>query len=299
MSDYIAGLDLGQLSDYTALAIVRRQDVREAAGVVAKDHRGRAVSEFAVVHLERFALGTPYPIIVESVRSLLGRSELGGSARLAVDGTGVGRPVVDMLLDARFPVKVTPITITAGAGDYRRDHWHGTHGPAAFWVAKVHLVGTVQAALSTGRLRVADRLPLAALLRRELLDFRMKITPANNATFAAREGQHDDLVLAVAIAIWLASTPATSDVFFLRPPEAGRSVWDVDLSQPLAEGFEVPPPMRRSLNDIGRDRGRMPSPFTSAGQQPPPRPPDEYDPMRRRLPWDFGGRGSGQWRSGG
>jgi hypothetical protein len=285
VSDYIAGLDLGQLSDYTALAIVRRQDVREAGGAVAKDHRGRAVSEFAVVHLERFALGTPYPIIVESVKSLLGRSELGGSTRLAVDGTGVGRPVVDMLLDARFPVKVTPITITVGAGDYRRDCWHGTHGPAAYWVAKVHLVGVVQATLSTGRLKIAERLPYAEQLRAELIGFRMRVTPAANEVFEARQGQHDDLVLATAVALWLASVPSTPN-YVLNPPEA--SVWDVDLDHP-PEGFEVPPPLRTSRIDMDRMRGPKRFDFTSRGRRPPLRPPDGYNP---RCPPSGTGRGT-------
>ena len=43
----------------------------------------------------------------------------------------------------------------------------------------------------------------AGLLRAELLNFRVKITAAANETFGAwREGEHDDLVLAVALACW-------------------------------------------------------------------------------------------------
>jgi hypothetical protein len=282
MSNYFAGLDLGQTMDYTALAIVRREDVREADRRIAKDHRGRTVSEFAVVHLERFPLGTPYPMIVGSVKDILGRPELGESVRLAVDGTGVGRPVVDMLLDAQFRATVTPITITAGAGDYRRDRWHRTHGPWAYWVAKVHLVGAVQATLTTGRLKIAERLPFAELLRRELIDFRMKVTPAANEVFEARQGQHDDLVLAVAVALWLASVPSTPN-YVLNPPEA--SVWDVDLDHP-PEGFEVPPPLWTSRIDMDRMRGPQRYDVTSWGRRPPLRPPDDFGPSR--PPWAAG-----------
>ena len=40
---------------------------------------------------------------------------------------------------------------------------------------------------------------------RELTTFQVKITPAANEVFGAwRQGAHDDLVLAVAIAIWQA-----------------------------------------------------------------------------------------------
>jgi hypothetical protein len=39
-------------------------------------------------------------------------------------------------------------------------------------------------------------------MQEELKDFRRKVSAAGRATFEARVGKHDDLVLAVAIAIW-------------------------------------------------------------------------------------------------
>jgi len=58
---------------------------------------------------------------------------------------------------------------------------------------------------SAGRLKFGKQLKLASVVQRELGTFVEKITPAGNQTFAAdwREGQHDDLVLAVALALWL------------------------------------------------------------------------------------------------
>jgi len=38
----------------------------------------------------------------------------------------------------------------------------------------------------------------------ELQDFRMDFTAAGHLTFNARSGKHDDLVLALAIAVWRA-----------------------------------------------------------------------------------------------
>ncbi len=46
-------------------------------------------------YLKRFALGTPYPEVVDEVRRLLQTPLLSGSV-LAVDQTGVGRPVVEI-----------------------------------------------------------------------------------------------------------------------------------------------------------------------------------------------------------
>jgi hypothetical protein len=44
---------------------------------------------------------------------------------------------------------------------------------------------------------------LTDTLVRELEDYRVKITPAADETFNAREGAHDDLSLALALAVWV------------------------------------------------------------------------------------------------
>ncbi len=49
---------------------------------------------------------------------------------------------------------------------------------------------------------IAERLPLARTLTQELADFEVKISPSGHDTYSARSGQHDDLVLAVAIVAW-------------------------------------------------------------------------------------------------
>ena len=49
---------------------------------------------FQCGHLERLPLGTPYPSIVAQVGRLLGKFPAG--TEIAIDLTGVGRPVFDM-----------------------------------------------------------------------------------------------------------------------------------------------------------------------------------------------------------
>ncbi len=56
--------------------------------------------------------------------------------------------------------------------------------------------------MHTGKLHMPDSLPLAKTFRRELLDFRVSYSAVGNATFGAREGAHDDLILAVALAVY-------------------------------------------------------------------------------------------------
>jgi hypothetical protein len=62
----------------------------------------------------------------------------------------------------------------------------------------------VQVCLQAGRLKIASALPEAATLTKELQDFQMKITLAtgHDSYGAWREGAHDDLVLALACALW-------------------------------------------------------------------------------------------------
>lgn len=79
--------------------------------------------------------------------------------------------------------------------------------PAGWSVPKSELVSKLQALLHSGQLKIAASLPDAAVLARELQDFRVRFTEAGNATFSAREGQHDDLVLALALAVFGLSRP--------------------------------------------------------------------------------------------
>ena len=67
--------------------------------------------------------------------------------------------------------------------------------------------------LHRGVLRFAAALSEAGAMKDELQDFRRKLSDAGRATYAARTGAHDDLVLACAIACW----------WILRPPPAYAS----------------------------------------------------------------------------
>jgi hypothetical protein len=197
----IVGLDLGQAQDFTALAVLRRPVVRPGAPLSAS----RPV--YQVPHLQRFQLGTPYPEIVKAVVELMKSPALqtpvgkgGPPPFLVVDQTGVGRPVVNLFEDAlrnKVTCRMAAVTITAGHG--------ATLTPTGgLCVPKKQLVGALQVLLQTRRLQVARELLNAAVLVKEMEAFRVKITAAANETFEAwRERDHDDLVLAVALAAWV------------------------------------------------------------------------------------------------
>jgi len=152
---------------------------------------------FNVVHLERLPLGMSYPEQVLFVASLIAREPL-KSPDVLVDYTGVGRPVYDLFKAARVP-NIIGISITAGKDPQRTN--------TGWSVPKNILVSGVQAKLHTGQLKVAAGLLDAPVLLKEFQDFRVTFTSAGNAIFNARQGQHDDLVLAVSLAVWGASRP--------------------------------------------------------------------------------------------
>ena len=232
MPSYVAGLDLGQAADPSALVIIeKRQDlgydpasVRTVTERPLQRHwsgRGEAVTRREVLmadgslrdladvpaptllsydlrHAARFPLGTSYPAIVAEVCGML--PTLGNDATLVIDSTGVGRAVTDMFM--QYPGRNFPIVaviITAGTTvtrDEETGYWH---------VPKRDLVGVVQVALQQKRLRFPDpkKLPTVDVLTHELSNFRVTISAAGNDSYAAwRERDHDDLVLALALSLW-------------------------------------------------------------------------------------------------
>ena len=186
MGVFLLGLDLGQSTDYTAAAVVERLAVPG----------GASRPLYHIRHVERAKLGTPYPAIVARVQSLMKSEPLKGSTRLVVDATGVGLPVVDLLQQAGL----APIPVSIHGGD------EVSYGATGVWrVPKRDLVATLQVLLQTGRLKIADGLAEGPALAQEMLAFRVRIDArSGHDTFGNdwRENPHDDLVLAVALAVW-------------------------------------------------------------------------------------------------
>jgi hypothetical protein len=191
---YVVGLDLGQSQDFTALTVIRHTRHPTPGG----DRPDFLVHE--VVHLRRWPLGTEYTAIASDVAALVARPPLPGCA-LVVDATGVGRAVVEMVRRAKPDARLVPVTIHGGRAVTGND----AHG---FAVPKLDLVARLQALLQARRLKVAA-LPERELLERELTAFRIKVNVATgHETFEAwRERDHDDLVLAVALACWYGERP--------------------------------------------------------------------------------------------
>ena len=202
-SKFIFGLDLGQANDYTGLVIAERlqawkscvRGVTDQDPVIVRDWMPTTELDepiYHVRHIERMKLGTPYPEVIKRVQELITSQEVAGKYMLIVDYTGVGRPVFDMALKAGL--EAVGATITGGDAI--------TCKGRQVRVAKRVLVSTVMAVMQTGRLKFAEGMHGAGALKDELLNFRVKITDSANDIYSAREGAHDDLVIALALALF-------------------------------------------------------------------------------------------------
>lgn len=183
---FYAGLDIGQMADPSALAILEREIL---------DTGTRVEGRFLLRYLERIPLMTPYPTMVDGVQTRL--IALKDPCTLIVDATGVGRPVLDLFRALHMlPIGVT-ITTGERVSSERFDEWH---------VPKRLLIMGMQVAMQQGRLRVAASLAEGPTFVRELQQFQWKPTKTGEDSYGAwRAGAHDDLILAVAIATWYAA----------------------------------------------------------------------------------------------
>ncbi len=155
MSNFVAGLDLAQSSDYSALVIANhlQQDDGEKESPL--------IDVFHVRHVQRWR-GKGYPPLVDEVCDILRTPPLRGRVSLTVDGTGVGRAVMDLFWQAyrngKLDRSAWSITITAG---HERT---GNHVP------KKDLVAQLVVLFEQGRLKIAEAVPLARELKAELQD---------------------------------------------------------------------------------------------------------------------------------
>jgi hypothetical protein len=159
---------------------------------------------YRINHLERLPLKTPYPAQVERIRAI--KSRLPRQTELVIDFTGVGKGIFDMMVDAGL----SPIGVTIHGG------FEVHHAGSVVSVPKSVLVSTLVARLHAGELQVPQDLREWPALRRELLNFRPEITRSGNETWNARSGEHDDLVLATALAVWHLTGASTKYAGLLR-----------------------------------------------------------------------------------
>ena len=215
---YSVGVDLGQASDFTAIAVLERQVAPPETAMFSPvgERPGNRLVEGSIIYdlryLKRPKLGTPYDVIARRVADLICELEPEGAfgelgqVTLCVDGTGVGRGVVDMLrTEFRQRGSSTPrvdfraVSVTGSNTTLKRPQ--RTNG---YWsLPKKDLIFPAVAAFQQGKIRIGKVKDRDALVN-ELRNYKRatNIATGNMSFEPWRESDHDDLLFAVCLALW-------------------------------------------------------------------------------------------------
>jgi hypothetical protein len=219
---YSVGVDLGQANDPTAIAVLEKSIAPPESAMFSptgESPSNRLVKGSVVydlVYLKRPRLGTAYDIIAARVADLICELEPQGAfgelgqVTLSVDGTGVGRGVVDMLrtefrrrgtTSKAVPrVDFRAVSVTGSNTTLKRP----SRSDGYWSVPKRDLVFPAVAAFQQGQIRVAKGITDRDALVNELKNYKRTTNIATgNMTFEPwRESQHDDLLFATCLALF-------------------------------------------------------------------------------------------------
>jgi len=216
---FYLGVDLGQAKDWTAIVGI---EVLQVSALLDRGNRQKQIdaeeADLRIVLTERGQEN--YETVTNRVRNLVHSPQLATPWTLtehwgelqvvdegavpphvAVDATGVGRAVVDML--SNRGIDFYPVQMTGGYETKKRK---------GFWnVPKKDLIAPGVVAFQNHWVKMAQGLPHREILEKELSNYRIKVNlSTGNESFEAwRERDHDDLVFALCLAIWCAMKTQT------------------------------------------------------------------------------------------
>lgn len=225
---YLIGLDLGRDVDHTAWAAleVREYYWLDGAGKHILEYPGdravdwdRCKKEIGLIGLSQIPLHTPWATIAKELEGLidrcLQRDKIPVDVEIWVDATGIGGPVLEAFFE---PVVYSygecimrAVKITPGEAAY---------DPSSETVSKVHLIDNAMVLREQGDLKIAKDLEgtrVMELFEQQIQDFRRKAgARAGTTRYEAVEGEHDDLVIAFALACLGLDETGKTKIWLLR-----------------------------------------------------------------------------------
>lgn len=190
------GVDVGKQQDPTAL-VVTEQVMRAN------------LPHFLVRSLERMPLGTSYPLVADRIEQVMTRLEAKGRPRLGprlfvvvliVDATGVGLAVGDLLRERGLHPKLAMFTGSDSLTEHPGD---------VVSIGKGWMVSRLQVLLQSRRLHLPATGEAVALMK-ELQDYEINVSDRGHASFNAKSGKHDDLVIALGLSCGIERSMATA-----------------------------------------------------------------------------------------
>ena len=202
---YVWGVDLGEVRDPTAVAVISREYRQRTWWYVLGGLWQPSPDDVAQFR-------RPGADFYEGLQGWLcnhfdtreprgARIQYAGNSALGLDGTGPGRDATVRFLRGRLSqvVRMVPFLIRPG------DRVNSKQGENGFLsVTRKDLIVTLESVRDSGRLAYVEGLELESALNKELENFRIKETPDDGLT----RNDHDDLAVALAIAVTLAERMA-------------------------------------------------------------------------------------------
>lgn len=199
------GTEYSRMADEVCALLLRPPLFARAALVIDATGVGNAVRELfapargdeAAEMLDALGGDTPVRPMLDTPAGLAEALALARAQDAeAVGGEAVLRTLTRWLAFGSL-WQFVPVVITGGMeASYEKT-------TATHHVPKHDLVATAITVLQQGRLRIAAGLPLGRVLLGEFEGFRATPTSSAHERYEAREGEHDDIVLAVAQGLWV------------------------------------------------------------------------------------------------
>ena len=196
----IFALDIGSSSDYAAGILltrnIKKQKPLSNVRILGVNETINVIQQKWVTLTYHPELHTPYKTIASYTKNLLNDAQLAGDCWLLVDRGEAGNAVIEMLYD----LNLSPLGIRSTSGTNISD---SSSGPG-YNVPHTELIQALRVEVEQQIIRVSKDVEHQAKLLQELKTLKAKKTSNKKALHyeAAREKDHDDLVMALAMAVW-------------------------------------------------------------------------------------------------
>ncbi len=205
IDSYFMGLDVGKVTDFSALCVLARW-YRKVGDEVQR--------QYTVTQLGQFPIGLEYVYVEEGVKQVWDKLKLLPSRTICmVDQTGVGSPVCDHL--RHKGMRITGVNITGGSEVTRPND-------NTYNVPKAILVTLLVSAVQTGILHLLPDLKIKDEFTKQMQNFGYQINRETGHTSYESQSSviHDDLVIAVALALFAGEKIHKGGVATKRPDTA-------------------------------------------------------------------------------
>jgi hypothetical protein len=196
-------VDLGKKADFSALVFIEP--------FIPKDSDKEQFT-YHISKIKRYDLETPYPRIARTLQKIdeqLTASEDFEYIHYVFDEGGVGAAVTDQVCELIPNADVYRITLSGGT----LPNWRTGRN---IILPKPQMVSVLIALLESDRILIPSGAFQANILKEELLNYEHKISKVGYDQFGSiKTGQHDDIVSAIGMGVWLANdVGGVGDVFW-------------------------------------------------------------------------------------